>query len=68
MLSVQRVIKDCEVKGVIKDFRKLINHPKLKPDTQQKLKYLYRADEEVKKLKVNRPQYSQESHVYEIET
>jgi CRISPR/Cas system-associated endonuclease/helicase Cas3 len=34
MLSVQRAIKDCEAKGVIKDFRKLINHPKLKPDSQ----------------------------------
>jgi len=26
-------MKDCVAKGVIKDFRKLINHPKLKPDT-----------------------------------
>mgnify|MGYP003695024817 CR=1 FL=1 len=47
MLSVQRVFKDCQEKGVIKDIKKLINHPKLKPDTQNILKKLYRADEEV---------------------
>lgn len=50
MLSVQRVMKDCQEKGVIKDLKKLINHPKLKPDTQHKLKILYRADEEVKNI------------------
>lgn len=34
---------------MIKDFKKLINHPKLKQDTQKKLKLFYRADEEVAK-------------------
>lgn len=33
MLSVQRVLKDCEEKKVISNIRKLINHPKLKPET-----------------------------------
>jgi hypothetical protein len=28
----------------------LLNHPKLKPDTQLKLKFLYRANEEINKL------------------
>ena len=50
MLSVQRVFKDCQEKGVVKDLKKLMNHPKLKPDTQNILKRLYRADEEVQRL------------------
>lgn len=33
LLSVQRVMRDCQDKGVIKDIKKLINHHKLKPDT-----------------------------------
>ena len=51
MLSVQRVLKDCQEKGVVKDVKKMINHPKLKPDTQNKLKFLYRADEEIEQIK-----------------
>lgn len=51
MLSVQRVLKDCQEKGVVKDVKKMINHPKLKPDTQNKLKFLYRADEEIDQIK-----------------
>ena len=39
-------------KGVIKDIKKLINHPKLKPDTHHKLKLLFRADQEVKNSKL----------------
>ena len=34
MRSVQRVLHDCQKTGVIKDIKALINHPKLKPDTQ----------------------------------
>jgi hypothetical protein len=34
---------------VIKDIKLLFNHPKLKPDTQNKLKFLYRANEEIEK-------------------
>ena len=34
---------------MIKDIRILFNHPKLKPDTQTKLKFLYRANEEIEK-------------------
>ena len=51
MLSVQRVLRDCQAKGVIKDIKKLINHPKLKSDTHTKLKFLYRADEEIQQMR-----------------
>ena len=47
MLSVQRVLHDCQEKGVVKDIKKLINHPKLKSHTQDKLKLMYRANENV---------------------
>lgn len=39
-------------KNVIKDIKKLINHPKLKPDTHHKLKLLFRADQEVRHIKL----------------
>jgi integrator complex subunit 3 len=60
LLSVQRVLKDCQDKGVIKDIKKLINHHKLKPDTQNKLKIMFRADEEVKHLQGQQPLQNQE--------
>ena len=49
MRSVQRVLHDCQSKKVVKDIKLLFNHPKLKPDTQSKLKFLYRANEEIEK-------------------
>ena len=36
---------------MVKDIKKMINHPKLKPDTQNKLKKLYLADEEIERMK-----------------
>lgn len=51
MKSVQRVMQDCQRKGVVSDVRKMINHPKLKPDTQYQLKFLFRASEEIENIK-----------------
>lgn len=43
-LSVQRVLIDCESKGVVQSVKSyLINHPKLAQQTQLKLKKLYRG-------------------------
>jgi hypothetical protein len=33
MRSIQRVLHDCQAKGVVKDLKKLINHNKLKSET-----------------------------------
>ena len=49
MLSIQSVLHDCQNKGVVKDLKKLFNHPKLKPETQNALKRLFRAKEEIEK-------------------
>jgi hypothetical protein len=38
---------------VIKDIKKIINHPKLKSETQNRLKSFYRASEEIEKMKDN---------------
>ena len=46
-LSVQKVFIDCEAKGVVQSIKTyLINHPKLNPQTQLKLKKLYRAGQD----------------------
>lgn len=42
--SVGRVFADCESKGVVPSIVSgLINHPKLNPETHQRLKTLYRG-------------------------
>ena len=44
MLSVQRVLQDCERKGVVKSIKDgLINNSKLKSSTQTRVKGMYRA-------------------------
>jgi hypothetical protein len=35
------------MKGVVKDLKKLINHPRLKTETQNHLKFFFRANEEI---------------------
>lgn len=46
MKSVQRVLRDCERKGVVGSIaRDMINNPKLKPKTQMILKEFYMASE-----------------------
>lgn len=49
MKSVQRVLRDCERKGVVGSIpRDMINSPKLKPKTQMILKEFYMASERIK--------------------
>ena len=43
-LSVQKVLVDCETKGVVQSIKRdLINNPNLQTQTQMKLKQMYRA-------------------------
>jgi hypothetical protein len=44
LCSIQKVMMDCERKGVVKSIKDLINNPKLKVITQNKLKHMYRAN------------------------
>ena len=45
-LSIQRVMQDCEQKGVVQSIKSnLINHRKLQLSTQDKLKRMYTANQ-----------------------
>lgn len=50
-LSLERVIKDCEMKKVIPSIKYLINHSSLSSDIQLKLKNFYRASELIQEQK-----------------
>lgn len=56
MMSIERVMHDCQKKGVVKNLRKIINHRKLKPETQNQLKFLFKASENL----IERDQSSQQ--------
>ena len=51
MMSIERVMRDCQKKGVVKNIKKIINHWKLKPETQNQLKYLFKATEMIDSIK-----------------
>lgn len=53
MINIQKVLLDCQSKGVVRDLKKLVNHHKLIAETQRTLKILVKAKEEVNIMRQN---------------